>query len=177
MLCKVFWSFLTSCEFKMTILPLEKALEGQNIPAYPRYFETFDVKHMVSIQAHQKSQLNGKSTPRPGIEPGPPGWKPGILTPRPSGTWWSRKFLFIYIFVWTILEYNKWELVLGSEIIHIFNCFWKHQMIGRKRYINSSNATTFVKHFIGCSEKTFQSHFIPEFRQNILTGSFGRTGC
>ena len=29
---------------------------------------------------------NRKSTPRPGIEPGPPGWKPGILTPRPSGT-------------------------------------------------------------------------------------------
>ena len=27
-----------------------------------------------------------KNTPRPGIEPGPPGWKPGILTPRPSGT-------------------------------------------------------------------------------------------
>ena len=27
-----------------------------------------------------------KGAPRPGIEPGPPGWKPGILTPRPSGT-------------------------------------------------------------------------------------------
>ena len=27
-----------------------------------------------------------KNAPRPGIEPGPPGWKPGILTPRPSGT-------------------------------------------------------------------------------------------
>ena len=27
-----------------------------------------------------------KNSPRPGIEPGPPGWKPGILTPRPSGT-------------------------------------------------------------------------------------------
>ena len=26
-----------------------------------------------------------KKSPRPGIEPGPPGWKPGILTPRPSG--------------------------------------------------------------------------------------------
>ena len=31
-----------------------------------------------------KSFFN-KSSPRPGIEPGPPGWKPGILTPRPSG--------------------------------------------------------------------------------------------
>ena len=27
-----------------------------------------------------------EKSPRPGIEPGPPGWKPGILTPRPSGT-------------------------------------------------------------------------------------------
>ena len=26
-----------------------------------------------------------QKSPRPGIEPGPPGWKPGILTPRPSG--------------------------------------------------------------------------------------------
>ena len=68
-----FGHFLTPFDFKMTILPLEMALESENIPAYSWYFETFDVKHMVSIQAHQKSQLNGKSTPRPGIEPGPPG--------------------------------------------------------------------------------------------------------
>ena len=37
-----------------------------------------------------------KSTPRPGIEPGPPGWKPGILTPRPSGTWRSLRSTNIY---------------------------------------------------------------------------------
>ena len=29
--------------------------------------------------------ITEKESPRPGIEPGPPGWKPGILTPRPSG--------------------------------------------------------------------------------------------
>ena len=33
-----------------------------------------------------KDIMQCKNTPRPGIEPGPPGWKPGILTPRPSGT-------------------------------------------------------------------------------------------
>ena len=29
--------------------------------------------------------------PRPGIEPRPPGWEPGILTTRPSGRWWNWK--------------------------------------------------------------------------------------
>ena len=29
-----------------------------------------------------------KNAPWPGIEPGPPEWESGILTPRPSGTWW-----------------------------------------------------------------------------------------
>ena len=33
--------------------------------------------------------MQHKNAPRPGIEPGPPGWKPGILTPRPSGTEWG----------------------------------------------------------------------------------------
>ena len=28
-----------------------------------------------------------KNAPWPGIEPGPPEWESGILTPRPSGTW------------------------------------------------------------------------------------------
>ena len=37
------------------------ALESQNIPAYPWYFETFDAERKVSIQAHQKSQLNVKN--------------------------------------------------------------------------------------------------------------------
>ena len=38
--------------------------------------------------------------PMPGIEPGPPGWKPGILAIRPRGIdiWWSRKTRF-YIFI------------------------------------------------------------------------------
>ena len=29
------------------------------------------------------SQKQEKCVPAPGIEPGPPGWKPGILTTRP----------------------------------------------------------------------------------------------
>ena len=31
-----------------------------------------------------------KKPPNPGIEPGPPGWKPGILTTRPIGNWYDR---------------------------------------------------------------------------------------
>ena len=30
-----------------------------------------------------KGQKEQKRIPMPGIEPGPPGWKPGILTTRP----------------------------------------------------------------------------------------------
>ena len=29
---------------------------------------------------------NWPAVPIPGVEPGPPGWKPGILTARPYGT-------------------------------------------------------------------------------------------
>ena len=36
---------------------------------------------------YQKNNKNSKKNPpNPGIEPGPPGWKPGILTTRPIGT-------------------------------------------------------------------------------------------
>ena len=37
--------------------------------------------------------LLAKCPPRPGIEPGPSGWKPEILTPRPSGTRFSGVFV------------------------------------------------------------------------------------
>ena len=33
-------------------------------------------------------QVNKKYAPRPGIEPGPPEWESGILTPRPSGRYY-----------------------------------------------------------------------------------------
>ena len=61
---------------------------------------------------------NQKNAPRPGIEPGPPGWKPGILTPRPSGI----DFHFLYPYYELIN--NKWkEPWLKLERIH-----WKHSM-------------------------------------------------
>ena len=47
----------------MASLALERALESQNIPAYPWYFETFDVKHKVSISAHQKTLPDRESNP------------------------------------------------------------------------------------------------------------------
>ena len=33
--------------------------------------------------------LKGYFLPTPGVEPGPPGWKPGILTARPYGNHWK----------------------------------------------------------------------------------------
>ena len=40
--------------------------------------------------------------PIPGVEPGPPGWKPGILTARPYGNYmkWSMQI--------NVFEYNCW---------------------------------------------------------------------
>ena len=36
-------------------------------------------------------------SPTPGIEPGPPGWKPGILAIRPRGIAWSNREKLIKI--------------------------------------------------------------------------------
>ena len=44
------------------------------------------MQHKVCIVSQSEFERS-KNSPRPGIEPGPPGWKPGILTPRPSGTY------------------------------------------------------------------------------------------
>ena len=40
------------------------------------------IKHSILVLEAQKQML----IPIPGVEPGPPGWKPGILTARPYGT-------------------------------------------------------------------------------------------
>ena len=49
------------------------------------YFLKFKLK-LNKLFWCDNAKDNAKNSPRPGIEPGPPGWKPGILTPRPSGT-------------------------------------------------------------------------------------------
>ena len=48
---------------------------------------------MQATQAAEKKKKKKERLPTPGFEPGPPGWKPGILTTRPSGRsdWWSTK--------------------------------------------------------------------------------------
>ena len=46
--------------------------------------------------------------PMPGIEPGPPGWKPGILTVRPHGTVMSDCIRYPVRFFWTWLENASW---------------------------------------------------------------------
>ena len=51
---------------------IEMALESQNIPAYRLWTGTFGVKRKVSFRVI-KIHTTEKSTPRPGIEPGPPG--------------------------------------------------------------------------------------------------------
>ena len=50
------------------------------------------------VRRSRQIELNQKDAPRPGIEPGPPGWKPGILTPRPSGTCWKGVLGTVYFF-------------------------------------------------------------------------------
>ena len=45
-----------------------------------------------------------KNVPTPGIEPGPPGWKPGILTTRPYGS-------------------DRWVVPVSYSILTTQNCF------------------------------------------------------
>ena len=75
-----------------------------------------------------------KNTPRPGIEPGPPGWKPGILTPRPSGT---RGDAFKILHQWNYLDFgfsavsfnffkNKFNSHVPKRWLNCrFQLFWK----------------------------------------------------
>ena len=51
-----------------------------------------------------KARLDNKKFPIPGIEPGPPGWEPGILTTRPYRIDGGKlKIHFIYLtLVWVL---------------------------------------------------------------------------
>ena len=54
------------------------------------------------ITKRKKEKKNDTVIPIPGVEPGPPGWKPGILTARPYGNYmqWSTQI--------NVFEYNCW---------------------------------------------------------------------
>ena len=52
----------------------------------------------------------------------------------------------------TFLKYDKGKFLLWPKIIIILNCSWKHQIIGRKRHIDSTNSANFIKCFICFSE-------------------------
>ena len=45
-----------------------------------KYIFKFIAEKLISVKKDCK-----KRSPTPGIEPGPPGWKPGILAIRPRG--------------------------------------------------------------------------------------------
>ena len=45
----------------------------------------------IAMPATTLDEVVFDKVPRPGIEPGPPGWEPGILTTRQSGRWWNWK--------------------------------------------------------------------------------------
>ena len=45
-----------------------------------KYIFKFIAEKLISVKKDCK-----KCSPTPGIEPGPPGWKPGILAIRPRG--------------------------------------------------------------------------------------------
>ena len=49
------------------------------------------IEHITKICEQNWSK--NKKIPIPGIEPGPPGWKPGILTTRPNGIRYPQQFL------------------------------------------------------------------------------------
>ena len=57
--------------------------------------------------------------PTPGIEPGPPGWKPGILTTRPNGKYTSdeAKYLLLYVgFAYTHNNYSSNACITGASL-------------------------------------------------------------
>ena len=55
---------------------------------------------------------------RPGIEPGPPGWEPGILTTRPSGRWWNWKEGNLmntwFRMKWEAIWWSFWRISIAS---------------------------------------------------------------
>ena len=54
------------------------------------------------ITKRKREKKNDVVIPIPGVEPGPPGWKPGILTARPYGNYmdWAPQI--------NVFEYNCW---------------------------------------------------------------------
>ena len=45
----------------------------------------------IDGEQHEEGNKRRVILPIPGVEPGPPGWKPGILTARPYGSQMIRK--------------------------------------------------------------------------------------
>ena len=64
--------------------------------------------------------MEKKFSPTPGIEPGPPGWKPGILAIRPRGIllWKSKKLEYNYV-IW-----NQWTIIFTSLTIVCLDSVW-----------------------------------------------------
>ena len=68
--------------------------------------------------------------PIPGVEPGPPGWKPGILTARPYGNYILHevKSIVIKLFVTVILmtwARFRWVTIFSEEQFYLNHGFRK----------------------------------------------------
>lgn len=62
--------------------------------------------------------LKDIGVPTPGVEPGPPGWKPGILTARP---YVYRVFTMVFGFLRaTLIIYDQWSKEPGSWLFMDF---------------------------------------------------------
>ena len=74
-----------------------------------------------------------KCIPMPGIEPGPPGWKPGILTTRPHRNLQSREVNLFILIVWfmflpallpEIWNRGSWILIVSKTSLEL--SFFSH---------------------------------------------------
>ena len=85
-----------------------------------------------------------KNAPRPGIEPGPPGWKPGILTPRPSGTDYTHIFTLTQCFISLKCSQNKissFFYLIKNSVMYIsdmYQSIWPSKL--------SSSRVNFLSH-------------------------------
>ena len=79
---------------------------------YKKYSKAMDVKMQ-------------KCVPMPGIEPGQPGWKPGILTTRPHRScMFQRTFISLHISITIKIWYmcgnlNHWVILCQTMLINI----------------------------------------------------------
>ena len=69
--------------------------------------------------------------PIPGVEPGPPGWKPGILTARPYGNYIEKRvksniiklFVMVILTVLLLKTRFRWVTIVSEEQFYLNHKF------------------------------------------------------